>query len=440
MYEKPDFDAVAWLRDIDDADERARFIRENGWCTVSDPEISSYVLAQAAQANGDERRLLAAAYGAPKITRKQQSAARKAARILARAKLRPKYAKAYGEPSLGPPSSNDEEPLVNAAVSVGAAMASAAVPQTNQSETVPVATPAPQIFHWDEDLTEFLRDIVIEGGHRPRPAPAPLNGAVNPFAETPKKLRSSDLTADDAVKIYEAISFAMAEHGAVMTSHVVILWDTYRVRSHEQATDLLSEYLNQARKWARVGTPGQSRERRRQRTGEGFDFRFVYVHENGTQRGFHTHILCTVPRSAAKAFEAWTKAILARLTRYRGDGRSVRVVSSLARNEQSAVARGWNWFRYISKQLSPEAGIGRIDERPKPLREILKVWPYRTALPISCMKRVGGSKDIWTKAQRDAGFRSDLKCRDVGGIFSGHEMDEHRQQVVMRELLPTLNY
>ena len=68
-----------------------------------------------------------------------------------------------------------------------------------------------------------------------------------------------------------------------------------------------------------------------------------------------------------------SRKTLARLARHRGDGRTVRVVASNARDEGVAVAR--------SKEFDPNVGFGRVDEKDRPLREILKVWPYRTARP-----------------------------------------------------------
>ena len=204
-----------------------------------------------------------------------------------------------------------------------------------------------------------------------------LLAALQPVKET----KSSDLTAKHVVRLYNAIAFAMWQHVAIMNTHVVILWETLGVYDHNRATTLLSEYLNQAKKWAGVGMVGKPRQRRRERTSEGFTFRFVYVHENATQRGFHTHILCTVPWSMAKAFAAWSMRTLARLARHNGDKRTVRVVARYARDEAAAVARCWNSFRYITKQLDPNVGIGWADEPLRQLRAVLKVWPHRTALP-----------------------------------------------------------
>jgi hypothetical protein len=110
-------------------------------------------------------------------------------------------------------------------------------------------------------------------------------------------LRPSDLNGYEVVKLYNAISFAMWQFGpsAIPNCHIVILWATLGITDHEHAARLLGKYLNQAQKWAAVGAPRATRQRRRARTGENFVFRYVYVHENGPQHGFHSHILCTVP-------------------------------------------------------------------------------------------------------------------------------------------------
>ena len=68
-----------------------------------------------------------------------------------------------------------------------------------------------------------------------------------------------------------------------------------------------------------------------------------------------------------------SRKTLARLARHRGDGRTVRVVASNARDEGVAVARCWSRFRYLSKEFDPNVGFGRVDEKDRPLREILKV-------------------------------------------------------------------
>ena len=271
-------------------------------------------------------------------------------------------------------------------------------------------------------------------GYRPTP---PVDGSSNPFRDKAKE-RSSDLSVKDACKVYNAIAYAMWRHEAVMNTHVIIVWRTLGVDGHGRATKILSSYLNESQKWASVGKHGQDRQRRRQRTGYGFEFRYVYVHENGMGNGFHTHILCTVPREVSKEFAAWSMDCLSRLARHGGDGRSVFVVVAKGRTEESNVARGWFWFRYLMKQLRPGVAWGYTNERPQQLREILKVWPYRNSWPVTCMKLAGVSEDIGRAAQKEAGFVSRLMHGDLADIYAGRELEDGRVQREMAKIIPTL--
>ena len=75
----------------------------------------------------------------------------------------------------------------------------------------------------------------------------------------------------------------------------------------------------------------------------------------------------------------------------------------------------------LQSKLDPKFGIGSPDEPLRQLRGILKGGPHRTALPVTCAQIVGGSRDIWTKAQREAGFKSELQCGDLERIYYGDE-------------------
>jgi hypothetical protein len=439
-----EFDLRAYLLDIDDGEERARAIHEGGWGGL--PEIEDIEASVANSGGGPTQRLLAALGPPPGRTPK---------RALQRfERLRAAHPHIYGprpqEMAAGTGTRVAEAggTTASAAVmptdgaAVGAAASAAVMPtdsSANQASSVATKTPTPTrgrllIFPpgWLDGNWEWPK------GYPPAATLAEIRSAFG--LPPPKPTRSSDLRLE-VVRVYTAIAFAMRQHGAVMNAHVVIMWETLHVHDHGRATKILAEYLNQAKKWAAVGKVGEPRQRRRERTGAGFDFRYVYVHENATQMGFHTHILCTVPRDAAKAFEAWSRKTLARLARHCGDGRTVRVVPSNAKTEGAAVSRCWNWFRYISKQLAPDTGCRDFDYSVRPLREIFKVWPYRTARPVTCAQLVGGSRDIWTKAQQEAGFESRLHCGDLSEIYAGRELEEWRQwcaSAELREVLRTL--
>ena len=263
-------------------------------------------------------------------------------------------------------------------------------------------------------------------------------------------LRSSDLSGEEAVGLFNAISFAMWMFGpsAIMNTHVTILWASLQISDHQHAMRLQGKFLNRSRKWGAVGLPGThpDRQRRHARTGEGFHFRYVYACENATQQGFHSHILCTVPRHLVPAFAAWSRHTLAKLAKHPGDETTVKVVASQERTERASVTRCWTWFRYLAKQLAAGASWGTIDGPATPLRTILQVWPHRTALPVTCTRLTGGSQDIWTGAQQKAGFRSELVYGDLDRLFSGGELEawrerarEERQRQLLERIWPTLN-
>jgi hypothetical protein len=251
-------------------------------------------------------------------------------------------------------------------------------------------------------------------------------------------LRPSDLNGYEVVKLYNAISFAMWQFGpsAIPNCHIVILWATLGVTDHEHAARLLGEYLNRCQKWAAIGSPRATRQRRRARTGENFVFRYAYVHENGPQHGFHSHILCTVAPETVPVFKAWSRSILARLARHRGTEKTVRVIPSRELGEDALVKRCWSWFRYMAKQLNPIVSWVPVDTRsgePLPggarqLREVLRLRPHRRTLYMTCRKLTGTSHDISTGAQRAAGFRSELEVGLPeriydGQIYDGAELD-----------------
>jgi hypothetical protein len=258
----------------------------------------------------------------------------------------------------------------------------------------------------------------------------------------PNKLglkRSSDLTGVEVVRLYHAASFSMWRDGpaGIFNTHITILWNTLGIHDHQLATKLLGRYLNRAVKWAAVGSPETPRRRRRARTGDGFTFRYIFVNENGAARQFHSHILCSVPRPLVPVFAAWTRSILRRLAKHYGDEHTVKVIASQERDERGAVTRCWSWVQYICKQLDPQAGNWTPVDRltgaflpggARPLREILRVKPHRTALPVTSLKLTGASRDLSSAAQRAAGFQPPLRYGDPqhiidGRLFDGQELE-----------------
>jgi hypothetical protein len=141
-------------------------------------------------------------------------------------------------------------------------------------------------------------------------------------------------------------------------------------------------------------------------------------------------------------FEAWSRQTLGNLAQHPGTAKTVKVVVSHAKSEHDAVERQWHWFRHICKQLEPEPEPrwGNIEEPRQRLRDVLQLWSYQSALPVTLPEGqlTGASRDIRGKAQRDAGFLSELTSGDLTRIYAGHELEAWRAQQAEKERLKWL--
>jgi hypothetical protein len=63
---------------------------------------------------------------------------------------------------------------------------------------------------------------------------------MSPISTEPK-LRWSDLSQNAVVRLYDALSFALWQYGpsAIMSAHIIILWQTMGVTDHVKARYLL---------------------------------------------------------------------------------------------------------------------------------------------------------------------------------------------------------
>ncbi|WP_445502693.1 hypothetical protein [Microvirga sp. G4-2] len=174
---------------------------------------------------------------------------------------------------------------------------------------------------------------------------------------------------------------------------------------------------------------------------------YIYVHENGREQGFHTHELALVPLEKRDPFEQWALNCLARLsgrTRVHPDALCLRVYKP--RNEADAVARLWDWFRYITKSLSPCVLVEARNGEWVQARAVFKPRPFIEAEPVSCSQLASGSRKIWTEEQRRAGFRSRYRTGEWGQLYDGSELEAWRQerfeeaeQRRVEQMLATLN-
>ena len=90
----------------------------------------------------------------------------------------------------------------------------------------------------------------------------------------------------------------------------------------------------------------------------------------------------------------------------------------------------WRWYRYLMKQLDPEARLGVVDRdqgySEVSLREVLKPWRARNSLPMPRTKRVEISHSIGEGAQRQERFLSKLKQASFDEMYQGRELVDRR--------------
>ncbi len=256
-----------------------------------------------------------------------------------------------------------------------------------------------------------------------------------------KEMPRSDLTLYDALRLYNATSFAMWQYGleGVFTTHICVAWETLGVRDHAHAARLLGIFLNRATKhFGRERLMEMKPGQRNWRAQSGIKLRYVFVWENGLENGLHTHILATIPWHFAPVFEAWSEKTLTRLT---GQPCTPETVCVRAPHETPNVARGWCWLRYCLKQLESEPFGPKIGPC-RTLRRILRVWPHRESLPISLPRLTGTSHAIGSGAQKAAGFQSELQYGDPALIYDGHELAQYTarlKEAEQQRWIATLN-
>jgi hypothetical protein len=122
-------------------------------------------------------------------------------------------------------------------------------------------------------------------------------------------------------------------------------------------------------------------------------------------------------------FEAWSRQTLGNLAQHPGTAKTVKVVVSHAKSEHDAVERQWHWFRHICKQLEPEPEPrwGNIEEPRQRLRDVLQLWSYQSALPVTLPEGqlTGASRDIRGKPNGTPVFSPSLHLAISRGFMLG---------------------
>lgn len=294
------------------------------------------------------------------------------------------------------------------------------------------ASIATYVYENHKTMWMHLPDLEFDAPSNYKPRPQ----IENPFhvqeqPQLPAATRNGFLSVAEVWKLYDAMSYAMRKDGVVMNTHVIILWSEIGL-THQEGDALLKDYLHKAQKWLRVGMKPR-RYRKPSARQEGDELRFVWVHENAPNRGFHSHVLCNVPPHLHKEFAAWSRQSLARSAGKPMPWRAFRSVRSYAKTDASAVQRAWSWFRYLTKQLDPKLVVqvregGNIVSATS-LREVIRPWPLRQSPPIDLARLAGVSRNIANGVQAQDGFRSKLRNADFERLYTGDELDDWRRSV-----------
>lgn len=397
-----DFDNIDWLESHADNDDLARSLNETGALDETDPKIAA-LLARATIGSGTYSRRLQAMIFRPVKT---NASHRAALRVFERVRqhnpaTRPSpWARSrYDEPLDELPEAWEPPPAL----------------ATRINQDLPPA----QVRKWDELLSfEQLWDITYV-------TPAGDRKQINPFrapARPGRASRSSLLTGEEVMKLYDGLSFAMWRHGVTMNVHVVIIWSMMGIDEVEGAKRL-GKYLSEAMKWMQVGSG--PRWHRVKNPREGVELRYAWVHENAPGRGFHSHILMNVPPALTKSFEVWSRSCLARHHGSNFPFRTFRLVKSYAKTQDAAVRRHWSWFRYLTKELEPATELVTrhrvFGVSTKAMRDVIKPWPLRSGVPVPRMKMTGVSHSIGQTAQAKDRFKSMLAKGKFNQLYGGDE-------------------
>jgi len=187
--------------------------------------------------------------------------------------------------------------------------------------------------------------------------------------------RSLVIALRGAVNVHEATWFALAI-GLGFNRHTTIHWERGRVEDGYFAT---MRFLQLASAWVRS---------------QGGDWAFVWVRENGPEKGEHVHILMRIPPALAKGFRrrqaGWIKACGA--VRRLGVTHSERIGLSLSHADQTGY--GGETYRLNLAEVLDYVLKGAGDDARKKLG-----LRRREPGGVIVGKRCGTSQNIGEKAR-----------------------------------------
>lgn len=439
----PKNELVTYIESFDVAD-RARAIFEAGLAgsyDTDDPELAN-LIRSAAVGGSEWSQRLGAIMPARRRTRAEFEHERRWQR------MRHHYALTKPSPWLLATKAENEEPPEKEygrplpVKQEGASIDTTLIPPDLDSLSAAMAR---HVYEHHREMWPHLVEPLL---YAPPAGYQPSGRMVNPFRVTsvPRKMKSSFLTTKDVQKVYDAMAYGMWKDGTVLNAHAIIIWSMMGL-SELEGCEVLGLYLNEARKWVKVGGGFRPRQLSARCSLTKVELKYVYVHENAPGRGFHSHVLMNLPPVLHKEFDAWSRSCLVRLTGRNIHRDAYRLVRGYGKTKAEEVRTAWRWFRYVVKQLHPNQQFAWKDRAAREIiqmngRDILKPWSVRTALDVQQIKLTGASHNIGKNARDRDGFTSRLYRCDVDNLYAGLELDEgkwHRQQEAeQEELLKTL--
>ena len=251
----------------------------------------------------------------------------------------------------------------------------------------------------------------------------------------------SDMTREQWVRIYNAIAYANYQYGAIMNTHVTILWESLGFDSQDKATEALTEnFIKPLGLW-------YSENLRRLKLVDAPPFFWIYVHENGKVRGFHTHFLTSIPEKMVELFggegrgedrdEGWVRK---RLKRLAGVSKLPAGAVRIDTRPSQPINRQWIRFRYICKTIQPDIKIPTQFDRNKVVKLANLVgFAYESPGEINCRVRVSVSRNL-SKGYKDNKFWSllDQKVIDIRWLYSSAYFDVWEEKTKAKKNKPSL--
>ncbi|WP_162815704.1 hypothetical protein [Microvirga aerophila] len=239
------------------------------------------------------------------------------------------------------------------------------------------------------------------------------------------------------------MSFMNWQYSRVFNTHVTLTFSKMCIGDHREAARLMPHWNKEMKRWLAIG-PDKSRKRwkKRVRAAEPSPHLWVYVFENGRDKGFHAHQLCCVPDSQVKAFEAHTLAWWRREAWIDFPADAIEVRHCRTYDEKSGYERQVEWFRYLIKSAARDFGYFGLDGQVHSVDEIFKLAPYWETNPVYSPRLHGICHELSMKKRREAGFVSKLGSCELDEVYSGWEFDARRERIKAEEtaaFLATLN-